>query len=373
MILFDQTGKIGQLKHNLELITNKNEYKSILILACEGNKFVPAQIDPIIQNISIPIFGGIFPNVIYKKHVYTKGTILIGIKNKTDFHVLNISNDKDNDFDDILSKKIHLETEARTLFVFVDAFANRISELIESMFNVIGLEHNYIGGGAGSLAKMSSSPCIFTPDGLLEQAAIIVTTDIISSISVQHGWEHISNPLHVTSSHNQTVKTLDWENAFEVYKHYIKDHSGKDISKENFFDIAKQYPFGISKIESEYIIRDPINVTDKGEIVCVGDVPENSFVYIMHGKKHNLVKAAKNAKHTAQANFPENTEFNTVLFIDCISRSLFLGDDFEDELSAVYDLNKSFIGILSIGEIANSGKSFLEFYNKTSVIGVMKL
>ncbi|NOR26157.1 MAG: hypothetical protein GQ542_17575 [Desulforhopalus sp.] len=37
---------------------------------------------------------------------------------------------------------------ARTLFVLVDGYATRISSLIEALFNIFGLELNFIGGGA---------------------------------------------------------------------------------------------------------------------------------------------------------------------------------------------------------------------------------
>jgi hypothetical protein len=56
--------------------------------------------------------------------------------------------------------------------------------------------------------------------------------------------------------------------------------------------------------------------------------------------------------------------------IDCISRSLFLGTDFQRELAAIDD-GLPMVGALTLGEIANSGRDFLEFYNKTAVVGLI--
>jgi len=58
------------------------------------------------------------------------------------------------------------------------------------------------------------------------------------------------------------------------------------------------------------------------------------------------------------------------LFIDCISRVLFLDDSFPLELQAVHERQLPLIGALTIGEIANSGKDYLDFYNKTAVVGM---
>jgi len=59
------------------------------------------------------------------------------------------------------------------------------------------------------------------------------------------------------------------------------------------------------------------------------------------------------------------------LFIDCISRVLFLGDNFQEEINAILQYNQNLVGALSLGEIANTSKEYLEFYNKTSVVAVI--
>ena len=62
-----------------------------------------------------------------------------------------------------------------------------------------------------------------------------------------------------------------------------------------------------------------------------------------------------------------------ILFIDCISRVLFLGKEFEKEINAVYHEGTPLIGALTLGEIANSGKDYLEFFNKTAVVGCLEV
>ena len=45
-----------------------------------------------------------------------------------------------------------------------------------------------------------------------------------------------------------------------------------------------------------------------------------------------------------------------------------MGDKFHEELEEISGGNDNTIGALSIGEIANSGDDYLEFYNKTIVV-----
>jgi len=106
-------------------------------------------------------------------------------------------------------------------------------------------------------------------------------------------------------------------------------------------------------------------------LICVGEVPEESFVDIMNGNLESLIAAAGDALLKAEKSYDGSLDGSGLLFIDCISRVLFLEDDFKKELEVIHKKGIPLIGVLSIGEIANSGKDFLEFYNKTAVVSIL--
>ncbi|MBI9069462.1 MAG: FIST C-terminal domain-containing protein [Salinivirgaceae bacterium] len=259
--------------------------------------------------------------------------------------------------------------ESKTLFVFIDGFAERINAFIESIFTIFGLEFNYIGGGAGSLS-LKQKPCIITNKGIKQDCAVIAGIDLDSGIGVKHGWKSISGPYKVTSAEKTVIKELDFKPAFEVYKQAVEKHSGAVFKDDNFFDIAKAYPFGINKVDAEKVVRDPLFLGENNSLICVGEVETGSFVDILTGDKNSLIQAAGQAVKVALEN-KQNPVENFIFFVDCISRVLFLEDDFEKELDVVVKPNIEIpvFGVLSIGEIANNGQDYLEFYNKTSVIG----
>ena len=126
---------------------------------------------------------------------------------------------------------------------------------------------------------------------------------------------------------------------------------------------------------SESVIRDPLFANEKGELICVGEVEENTMVNIKKGDQQSLINAAEQATEEALTN---SKELKETFIIDCISRVLFLEDDFQKEINIVCEtIRKKYpktpiSGALTLGEISSFGNGYLEFYNKTIVIALME-
>jgi len=357
---------ISDFERALKKVASDKAVKSILVLSCEANKYQAKDLDILLQSIKKPIFGGVFPQIISDNEKMLKGGLILGFVQEAKLITVNVPELSPQREEQLLQYSQDV-ISAKTMFVFVDGFAEKIGAFIDDVFNIFGLEKNYIGGGAGSLEAMHSVPCLMSNQGLLQNKAMIIAFEMNSGLGVKHGWESISDPIHITESQANVIKTIDWEPAFEVYKKIVEKHSGQIFKEDNFFDIAKAYPFGMKKLNNEMVVRDPLMIINKNEIVCVGEVPENSIVNILNGNKESLIAAATEASKQAYDNYPQKEENKSLFVIDCISRVLFLDDQFQEELSAVYDHKYPLFGVLSIGEIANTGRSFLEFYNKTMV------
>lgn len=365
---FSETS-IEALQQQLLLFEQDSEIKGIILLACDENNYIPKKLNPVLTSLRKPIFGGVFPGVIIKDKKHETGFIIAGFNSTPEVNIIENISSTSTILDDEVLKLAENYMESKTLFVFIDGFAERISAFIESIFTIFGLEFNYIGGGAGSLS-LKQKPCIFTNKGIKQDCALIAGIDLDSGIGVKHGWKSISGPYKVTSAEKTVIKELDFKPAFEVYKQAVEKHSGAVFKDDNFFDIAKAYPFGINKVDAEKVVRDPLFLGENNSLICVGEVETGSFVDILTGDKNSLIQAAGQAVKVALEN-KQNPVENFIFFVDCISRVLFLEDDFEKELDVVVKPNIEIpvFGVLSIGEIANNGQDYLEFYNKTSVIG----
>ncbi len=366
IINIEKSKSITAFKKAIKELENQDNIKSILILSCEANNYTPKNTDVILKKIKKPIFGGIFPQIINGKNKMTQGSLFIGFEHNLKTLTVPVPDTQNERYDKLLEFSERI-IDSKTMFIFLDGFTKGITNFLDEIFNVIGLQLNYFGGGAGSLEKLTSSPCLFSNYGLLQNKAMLVAFDGESSVGVKHGWNSISTPVQITESFDNTIKAIDWRPAFDVYKEIVEEHSGQKINVNNFFDKAKAYPFGISKHNNEMVVRDPIITNANNEIVCVGEVPQNSIVNILNGNNSSLIGAAEEACDEAKKMFNDKIEQKCLFVIDCISRVLFLEDDFQKELMAMYSDDYPLFGIISIGEIANNGDNFLEFYNKTIV------
>lgn len=370
LVSFDPSGSVDGLARSLDEACRDRTTGLVVVLAGSANGFTPAAIDPILHRCRSPIVGGVFPSVIHDGALHERGTIVAGLSCRAATVVIEQLSDPTTDIaarlaDGLAGRVI----EAGTDLVVVDGLAARVDETVAAIHGTFGLLDDYLGGGAGA-ADLEPSPCVITNHGLLPDAAVVAITDLRAGIGVAHGWAPSAGPFEVTSARGTIVIELDGRPAWEVYRDAVESTSGRQLDDTTFGELAMAHPLGIVRPSGQLIVRDPVRRVDDA-LVCVGAVPEGSTVQILHGEPDLLVAAAGRAATLAGADLASKRGADpTMLVIDCISRALFLGEQFSDELRAIGQDVPS-IGALTIGEIADSGTNQLEFFNKTSVIGML--
>ena len=318
----------------------------------------------------ISFIGGIFPMIICNNDVHKKGIIVNRLRN-----VIHLSTIKNICSKNYAITPINFNLNSHySLITYVDGLTHNISDFLSELYENYGMKTTYLGGGAGSFS-LKQKPCVFSKDGFYEDAAVVCVCKTKSSIGVKHGWEKLEGPFTVTKANQNTIEEINWENPFSIYKEVVEADSGCKFKKDNFFDLANGYPLGIIKEDNEHIIRDPLHIHDDQFLVCVGQVEENNMIDIMKGENDSLINAAKIATQEVveQAENPKNA-----IIIDCISRILFLQDDFKFELKNVSQTiqnkfpNLEVCGAMTLGEISSYGNGYIEFYNKTIVVGLFE-
>lgn len=323
-------------------------------------------LDGVFKNAPLPIVGGLFPGIIFKGVSYDTGTLLIGLSAELTVEVFDLGRADFHEQASSNAANLSEHASKNGLLVFIDAFARNKLPLVELLFNRYGLAVDYLGGGAGSLS-FEQKPCIITNHGIQMNCAAVAMLHQPIAVGVAHGWEAITKPMKVTEINGSTLISLDWRPAFDVYRETVEAHASQSFDDHDFFDLAKSYPFGKAVVQAEPVIRDPIALEGTG-IRLVDEVEAGAFIQIMHGDKSKLLHGAQQAAQKAGVS-PDQS--SPVFCIDCISRSLFLADEFEDELKSI-TAQEHISGMLTIGEIANTGDSSLEIYNKTIAVARLK-
>jgi hypothetical protein len=367
IVHFEPTGDIRGFRNQLEWFENNPKIKGIIILNCEGNNYEPAVINPLVRSLSNPVMGGSFPGIIYDKNKYSKGSVFIGTDIQLQTSVIPNLSKSENNIDERVKLISKTMKPGNTQLIFVDGLTNGIEQLIESLFKANHFDSYYIGGGAGTV-NMTKKPCIFTNEGLLADAAVVGSLSSSIGIGVKHGLTSIAGPFKVTSSEKNIIKTIEYFPAFDFYKSALETFKNIRVYRANFLEIANDYPFGLEKPTTEKIVRDLIAVNENKDLICVGEIPQGSFINILHGNPQKLIEASKEALSIGKCQSSGTSHCFTFL-IESFSRTLLLNEYSNSELDAIQDPDTLLIGVLSIGEIANSGLDYIEFYNKATVFG----
>ncbi len=343
--------------------------KSVLVLAGDGTRWDADLVDPWLRAQTLPVYGGVFPQVLMGTQHSANALVTVALTEAPEVAVVT---GLDHPRFDLCAPLAPLRAMDAPVLLLVDGLAPYIARFMEAVFDELGGGAPLMGGGAGSLS-FESRPCLFTPQGMLKNAALLLTLPGPLGVGVDHGWTALAGPFLVTQSQGNRVLSINYRPAAEVYRECVEPRVGCQLDPDNFFGHAKGHPFGMERSDGSLLVRDPI-IMDGTTLVCVGEVPEQTALHVLCGTPENLIEAA--ARGTRMATQQLTTPCNTALVIDCISRVLFLGDRFVEELQGVQTALAAAnpqasppFGMLTLGEIANNGQQCLEFYNKTFVLG----
>jgi hypothetical protein len=364
-IQFEPSGTLNGLEQLINSMLQSG-VQSLLILSCADNGFTQSSLSPFLKKLPVPVCGGLFPKIIHEGKIYGHGSIVIGFDHTLDIHTIRNINEwippRQLCSLDFFDKK-----QKAFLLIFVDGLASGIEAFLDEAYDRIGGHFSVVGGGAGQ-QYFKHLPCIISNDGLLENSAQAVLMPRRLCYDVKHGWEMAAGPFLVTSSDKNRIHTLNYQPAYQLYREALEGLGAQKFADTPFFQISKTYPLGMERLDAEVIVRDPI-ACEENSLICVGEVPEFSKVYILKGNVRSLTGAAREAVSTARRECRHSMSF--MLLWDCISRYLFLNDQFNSEMSAIVEEMPDhipMIGVLTIGEVVSSRMGSVFLYNKSIVV-----
>lgn len=249
-----------------------------------------------------------------------------------------------------------------TVFLFPDGFAADVTQMLRGLYQALGPDYTYLGGGAGDNLRFYKT-FQFTEKGVASGSlAVALVQGVNFKIGTGHGWKPAGPPMVITRARGKTVYEIDGRPAFESYSEYL---GGIDRDKFSYFGM--KHPLGIPGKEGSFIIRDPLKIGENDSIVFVTEVPQNSVATIMQSDIEDLIAAAGEVAASA-VDIPGTPGIALVFY--CVSRFLLLEASFDREIEMVkanLGLEVPLFGMLSFGEVSSFSGVPL-FYNKTIVI-----
>ncbi|MGB9858444.1 MAG: FIST signal transduction protein [Moorellaceae bacterium] len=313
-----------------------------------------------------PLVGAWVPGIIFGRKVYARGVAVCTLAGERLEAVTHLERDisvapfkKGERVGEALLEKAG--DRPGTVLLFPDGCCANISKLLRGLYNALGPDFNYIGGGSGDNLRCEQTHQ-FTEKGVGSRAlAAALLRGVNFKVELDHGWSPAGEPFIITRAEGPRVYEIDGIPALERYTALIRSYT-----RNGFAYYGMQYPLGLPAAGGKFIIRDPLRAEEDGSILFATEIPENTIATIMEGDVESIIGAAE---RVGEETLKTPIAPKVLLLFECISRYWLLGENFAREMEAVtrgLGPEIPVIGMLSFGEISSVSGTPL-FYNKTIV------
>jgi hypothetical protein len=309
----------------------------------------------------VPLVGGIFPALIEAARFRTDGVWLLRSDTMVPAFLIP-------DLDpvaagaaaalaaatDLALSSLSTPDTRPTLFLVFDGLGPHISSTLDGLYLTLADRVTYAGVNAGS-ETFQPMPCLFDQDRVVGNGVLGLLLPGRAGTVLAHGYPVSAHAMTATSTAGNQVITIDWRPAFDAYQEIIRAEYGIALTRDNFYQYAVHFPFGIVRANEEVVVRIPVAMTDDGSLYCVGEVPENAMLVLLRAPEaqdgrciDHLVQALAGVQGGGQA--------ADLLTFYCAGRRMHLGDAAAGELAQLARASGAaqMAGALSLGEIGST-------------------
>ncbi|MCL1860914.1 MAG: FIST C-terminal domain-containing protein [Proteobacteria bacterium] len=350
-----------ELENTLQQMQIHSPHLGVFAFLPEAQKNRLDIIQATCQKLSIPLIGAIPPALLKDNDFNTEGILLIGFEEMPYFSLLeNLSTDPDEvqqKTDEIIAN-IHQQLGSSsdlTLFMVFDAVLPNIGTLLDNIYLQLANRVHYAGINVGS-ETFQPMPCLFDAEKIVSNGLLLILLQNNKGAILEHGYHAPKKVVYATSTENNCISQIDWRPAFKVYQELIMAQYGIEINRDNFYELAVHYPFGIVRANHHVVVRIPVMLADDDSLYCIGEVPANSVITLLERPSVDSGETLK-VLHEGLTDMNGSTADKELLLFYCAGRRLHLGIDVaKEELKEFKSLTQAtlVVGALSLGEIGSS-------------------
>ncbi|MBI4355659.1 MAG: FIST C-terminal domain-containing protein [Candidatus Omnitrophica bacterium] len=258
------------------------------------------------------------------------------------------------------------------LLLFSDGLSPGHHEVIRGAQEIAGTVFPIIGGLTADDWRFTATSQYFQDQVLHDSVVgVLITGGIKVQSGCRHGWLPIGKPRRVTEARGNVLCSLDGEPAAKVYEEYFGEEAVAFTREEVLARMTISYPLGMYIAgEEEYLLRNVLQMDERGALVCTGEVEEGAVLRLMLGSQESAIEAARQAAKEAVARL---REIRCVVVFDSVARQKLLGRLAEEEIRVIHDAigaDVPLIGCYTYGEQAPlraaMGRSYL--HNETVLV-----
>jgi len=349
-----------------------------LALVAEAEKAEIGSLQAVCRRLNIPLCGAVFPQLIYGTAFQQTGICLLrfdAMPYVTLFTRITPDAAGASEIAEIISHDIgrHLDDDMpATLFLLLDAMLPNTSSLLDELYLRLANRVHYAGANAGS-ETFQPIPCLFDGKQIVGGGALAILLKPHHGAVLEHGYQTDVESLPATSTDRNRIIHIDWRPAFEVYQELVRARFGVEITRENFYEYAVHFPFGILRANHSTLVRIPVMLDDDNALFCIGEVPAHSMLTLLDAPQVNSQSTVETLQQGLAQMSGDSAERELLLFY-CAGRRLHLGDErSHDELQLFNRLSKAsaVAGGLALGEIGDTTLwGYPLFHNATLVTAV---
>ncbi|PPD28830.1 MAG: histidine kinase [Methylomonas sp.] len=346
-----------------QLINWRNQYPlmGILVMLPEAEKQMAPTLQALCNRQRIPLCGAIFPQLIFAAEFHCSGVCLLRF-DRMPYMALhdNVPHDTPGAVDtaeNIAAGLVeHLDDDTpATLFLLLDAMLPNISTLLDEIYLRLANRVNYAGVNAGS-ETFQPMLCLFDNQKVVGNGVLALLLKPHQGAILEHGYQINQQLLPATSTDGNRIIQIDWRPAFEVYQELVQTQYGVEINRDNFYQYAVHFPFGILRANHSVLVRIPVMLDDDNALFCVGEVPPNAMLTLLEAPQVDSQVTLQTLQQ-GLAELRGDPAGSELLLFYCAGRRLHLGEQAAlDELGAFSRATQTsaMAGALALGEIGGS-------------------
>jgi hypothetical protein len=347
----------------------------ICALLPEAIKDSVAVLQSICAERHISLAGAIFPALLKDGAFLTDGVWLLGFAQMPYYALyenipgggLEAEQAADKIANDVRAQIDHVPD--LTLFLLLDAMLPNISTLLDYLYLNLANRVHYAGANAGS-ETFQPMPCLFDGKRLVQNGLLLMLLEQHKGAILEHGYHAPQHTVYATSTEGNCISQIDWRPAFEVYQELVSSQYDVAITKENFYEHAVHFPFGILRANHHVVVRIPVMLRDDGGLFCVGEVPPNALLTLL---ERPAVDTGETLRVLVDGLISLNGDpsGSELLLFYCAGRRLHLGADLATAELGEFARRTGSVkiaGAVSLGEIGGSTlHGYPLFHNATLV------